>query len=44
MFDRLRKLYQLGKLDVDGLAAAVQRGWITEDQAHEIVNPPSTQG
>ncbi len=36
MFDRLKALYDTGRLTDAQLAAAVTRGWITQDQADQI--------
>lgn len=36
MRERLAALYAAGRLSDDGLAAAVARGWITEDEADNI--------
>lgn len=36
MRERLAVLYAAGRLSDDGLAAAVARGWITEDDAEQI--------
>ncbi len=36
MFERLKRLYDDGRLSADGLAAAVAREWITEEQRQEI--------
>jgi len=36
MFERLKRLYQAGKLTAQGLDNAVARGWITEDQREAI--------
>ncbi len=36
MYDRLRQLYQQGRLTDAGLATAVSRGWITQEQADAI--------
>ena len=36
MFDRLNRLYKAGRLTAEGLANAVARGWITEDQRRQI--------
>ncbi len=44
MFDRLKRLYDAGRLSDDGLAAAVTRGWITEDQQQEITGAATTSG
>ena len=37
MFLRLKRLHDTGRLTADGLAAAVQRGWITAAQLREIL-------
>lgn len=37
MFDRLKALYDAGRLTSTQLAAAVTRGWISQDQADLIV-------
>lgn len=37
MFLRLKRLYEAGRLTADGLAAAVQRGWITAEQKQAIL-------
>lgn len=37
MFLRLKRLYDAGRLTTDGITAAVERGWITDEQAQEIV-------
>lgn len=37
MFERLKALHAAGRLTPAQLAAAVTRGWITQDQADEIV-------
>lgn len=36
MFERLNRLYKAGRLTAEALAAAVARGWITEDQRKQI--------
>lgn len=36
MFEMLAKMYAAGTLDDEGLARAVDKGWITQDQADEI--------
>ncbi len=38
MFERLRRLYAAGRLDETGLTAAVARGWITQDEADQILS------
>lgn len=37
MYDRLKKLYEQGRIDKDGLWNAVEKGWITVEEYHEIV-------
>ncbi|MCI8828076.1 MAG: XkdX family protein [Ruminiclostridium sp.] len=37
MFETIRRLYQSGKLTAAGVEAAAAKGWITEEQAREIV-------
>lgn len=37
MFERLKRLYESGKIDESGLFNAVIKGWITEKQRKEIV-------
>jgi len=39
MFERLKKLYTEGKLTAEGVRNAVAKGWITDEQAQEILNP-----
>ena len=39
MFERLKRLYNAGKLDETAIRAAVAKGWLTEAQADEILNP-----
>ena len=40
MFERLKRLYTEGKLDEAAIRNAVTKGWITEEQATEILTPP----
>lgn len=40
MFERLKRLYTEGKLDEAAIRNAVTKGWITEEQAVEILAPP----
>ena len=40
MFERLKSLHHAGRLTEAQLAAAVARGWITPEQAAEIVAEP----
>ena len=37
MFERLKRLYNEGKIDEAGLQAAVEKGWITAEQKAEII-------
>lgn len=37
MFERLERLYKVGKLTATGLANAVIKGWITDEQKQEIL-------
>ena len=37
MFERLKRLYNEGRLTVEALENAVRRGWITEEQKQEII-------
>lgn len=37
MFDRLKRLYESGKLSKDGLKTAVEKGLITSDEYAKIV-------
>ena len=37
MFETIRRLYQAGKLTAAGVEAAAVKGWITQEQAQEIV-------
>ena len=39
MFERLKRLYDEGKLDEAAIQNAVAKGWLTEAQADEILNP-----
>jgi hypothetical protein len=41
MFERLRVLYATGRLGLEGLNAAVARGWITIKELDEIVSQES---
>lgn len=38
MFERLKRLYESKKLTATGLANAVIKGWITEEQRKEILS------
>lgn len=40
MFDRLKRLYDSGRLTATGLQAAVARTWITADEYEQIVGEP----
>lgn len=37
MFNRLKRLYQEGKIGVTELDTAITKGWITEEQKAEII-------
>ena len=39
MFERLKRLYESGQLDQKGVENAVAKGWITQEQAAEILAP-----
>ena len=39
MFERLKRLYADGKITQEGVNSAVAKGWITQEQANEIINP-----
>ena len=40
MYERLKRLYDEGKLDKYGLVNAVVKGWITTEQYEEITGSP----
>lgn len=45
MFERLKRLYNEGKLGADALRNAVFKGWITEAERDDIINgEPDEQG
>ncbi len=37
MFDNIKRLYKAGRLSAAGVNNAVARGWITQQQADEIL-------
>lgn len=39
MFERLKRLFDTGKLDEVGIQNAVLKGWISAEQAQEIISP-----
>lgn len=41
MYERLKLLYNEGRLNEAGLANAVVKGWITQEQADQIINGES---
>lgn len=43
MFETLKRLWNEGKLTEEKLNNAVAKGWITEEQRQEIINPVTTQ-
>lgn len=38
MFETLKRLFDEGKLDADGLSRAVEKGWITEEEFEAIAS------
>ena len=38
MYERVKRLYNEGKIDETGLDKAIDLGWITEEQKTEIIN------
>lgn len=38
MYERIRAMYADGRLDAVGVGKAVQRGWITQEQADAITS------
>ena len=43
MFERLKRLYDEGLLSEAAIRNALIKGWLTEKQANEILNPPEKQ-
>ncbi|MBR1397723.1 MAG: XkdX family protein [Selenomonadaceae bacterium] len=43
MFERLKRLYDNGQISKDAILAAVSKGWITKEQAEEIINLKNDQ-
>ena len=39
MFERLKRLYESGQIDQKGVEKAVAKGWISQEQAAEILAP-----
>lgn len=39
MFERLKRLYQSGQLNESAIQNAVTKGWITEEEANNILVP-----
>lgn len=37
MYERLKRLYDEGRLSVSGLANALNKGWITEEEMQRII-------
>lgn len=37
MYERLKRLYDAKRLGVEGILNAVDKGWLTEDEAREII-------
>lgn len=44
MFARLKRLYDAARLTLAGLAAAVTKGWITEEEKNEIAGKEDSCG
>lgn len=42
MYNRLKRLYEEGRIDSNGLQNAVNRGWITPEEKDEIENGNSS--
>ncbi len=40
MGERVKALYESGQLNDEGLARAVTKGWLTEEQKEQIIHPP----
>lgn len=38
MYNRLKRLYEEGRIDSNGLQVAVNKGWITPEEKDEIEN------
>lgn len=38
MFERLKRLYQSGQLTKEAIKVAINKGWINEEQAEQILN------
>ena len=41
MYQTIKRLYETGALSDDGVRNAVGKGWITEEQAREIIQGTS---
>ena len=44
MFECLERLYNVGRLDEQGLQKALDRGWITQDEFDSIINAQNNRG
>lgn len=42
MYNRLKRLYEEGRIDSNGLQVAVNKGWITPEEKDEIENGNSS--
>ena len=42
LYNRLKRLYEEGRIDSNGLQNAVNRGWITPEEKNEIENGNSS--
>lgn len=43
MYERIKRLYNTGKLSIDGVRNAVTKGWITEAECAEILGGNSNE-
>lgn len=44
MFERLRRLYREGRINEAGIWNAVEKGWITKEQAEQILSENNKEG
>jgi len=42
LYNRLKRLYEEGRIDSNGLQNAVDKGWITPEEKNEIENGNSS--
>lgn len=41
MYETIKRLYEAGQLSKSGVEAAVQKGWITQEQADALTGVPT---